>query len=312
MRANALFGAAISVWLMAPGAAQATTYTYSTIDFPGSTQTQAYGINDSDQIVGAYNVNDGFLFSNGVYSTFAPAGGLATGINDSGQVVGISFAGTFLDTNGSVTILSVPGTVSSGIPGINNLGQVVQSLSDTTSGADSNTYVFSNGIPTLVPALAGAYSTAINDAGDIVGFANGGCFLYANGTMSPINVPGGTCIWVSGINDSGQIVGSSSIGAFVDTNNVFTILAVPGEYNTDPLGINDLGQIVGQYQTAAAGGPPLGFLASPVPEPGSMALLASGLALLGALGSLRRRAWRRRFSWKSRVFIRVHPRSSVA
>jgi hypothetical protein len=280
---------------MAPGAAQATTYSYTTIDFPGSTQTQPYGINDSDQIVGAYNVNVGFLFSNGVYSTFASVAGLPTGINDSGQVVGISSLGTFLDTNGSVTILSVPGTNEGGVPGINNLGQVVQSLGNGSSTADLNVYVFSNGVPTLITALpTGTYATAINDEGDIVGFANGGCFVYANGTMSPINVPGGTCIWVTGINDSGQIVGSSSIGAFVDTNNVFTILAVPGEFNTDPLGINDLGQIVGQYQTAAAGGPPLGFLASPVPEPGSMALLASGFGLLGALGRLRRRAWRRR------------------
>jgi probable HAF family extracellular repeat protein len=284
MRANALFGASVSVWLALHGVAQATTYSYTTIDFPGSIQTGASAINDSGQIVGVYNFGAGFLFSNGFYSTFTlQPDTQPTGINNSGQIVGSSSPGIFLDTNGSVTIIPLP-VGATYAPGINNLGQVVGSFEDD---AGIHTYVFSNGVLAIINALAGAMSFGINDAGDIVGNLNGGCFVYANGTLSTINPPGGTCIQVSGINDSGQIVGtfedSNGDHGFIDSNNVFTTINVPGAFTTDADGINDLGQIVGQYSTVPGGAPLQGFLASPIPEPATMPLLGLGLGLLYAL-----------------------------
>jgi len=68
-----------------------------TIDVPGATYTQPWGINDSGQIVGFYfdatGVEHGFLYVDGVFTTIDAPGATGTqlfGINDQGQIVGSS------------------------------------------------------------------------------------------------------------------------------------------------------------------------------------------------------------------------------
>src|SRR3954451_20174855 len=85
------------------------SFAYTTIDVLGSTSTTAYGLNNSGQIVGAYTDSagtHGFLNTDGVFTTlpFVP-----TGINNVGQIVGYSSDGVFLDTNGTITDLALPG-----------------------------------------------------------------------------------------------------------------------------------------------------------------------------------------------------------
>src|SRR5437879_6061718 len=69
-------------------------YVYTPIDFPGSTFTEAHGINTSGQIVGwdvADGTTHGYLLSGGSYTTFdVPDSTYTTAqsINDSGQIVG--------------------------------------------------------------------------------------------------------------------------------------------------------------------------------------------------------------------------------
>ena len=68
-------------------------FVFTTIDVPGSSQTEASGINNSSQIVGDYNSNvdggtHGFLLSGGGYTTIDVPGSTetrATGINDSAR-----------------------------------------------------------------------------------------------------------------------------------------------------------------------------------------------------------------------------------
>jgi probable HAF family extracellular repeat protein len=83
-------------------------YTFTSINVPGSTSTNAFGINNTGQIVGAYTDSTGthgFLDTNGVFTTlpFVP-----TGINNVGQIVGLSSNGVILDTNGTITNIALP------------------------------------------------------------------------------------------------------------------------------------------------------------------------------------------------------------
>src|SRR5262245_2373743 len=69
------------------------TYSFTTLDVPGAlvpVGSRATGINDSGQIVGG--ARNGFLLDQGSYTTIDPpgstGGSIASGINDSGQIVG--------------------------------------------------------------------------------------------------------------------------------------------------------------------------------------------------------------------------------
>jgi len=95
-------------------------FTFSTISFPGATNTVAYGVNNLGQIAGGENANsgiqDGFLSTGGIYTTFnvtpsSVAGSYAEGINNSGQIVGLDLAAGmgFLLSGGIFTTIIVPG-----------------------------------------------------------------------------------------------------------------------------------------------------------------------------------------------------------
>src|SRR6266849_2832489 len=78
------------------GARIMPVYTYTTLDDPLATTTlgtEAFGINDSGQIVGAYLATDlhqhGFLYSGGTTTTLVDTQRtVASGINAAGRIVG--------------------------------------------------------------------------------------------------------------------------------------------------------------------------------------------------------------------------------
>jgi probable HAF family extracellular repeat protein len=84
--------------------------TFTTIDAPGATRTDAYGINDGGQIVGIFGdgmSSHSFLTSDGTtFTTIDAPGAVATdahGINNRGQIVGV-----FLDATGNHGFLATP------------------------------------------------------------------------------------------------------------------------------------------------------------------------------------------------------------
>src|SRR5262245_8487138 len=78
-RALLLAGVLTGLVLGASGGAWALTYTFTTIDSPGSNDTNATGINEAGQVAGYYDViadigPHGFLLTGGSYSTIDPPG----------------------------------------------------------------------------------------------------------------------------------------------------------------------------------------------------------------------------------------------
>jgi probable HAF family extracellular repeat protein len=119
----------------------------------------------------------------------------------------------------------LPGGRSSTADGINSFGQVT-GTSDTVRG-DFHAFVWQSFEMTDLGTFPdGTYSVAqsINDAGQVVGYANGNfglgasfhAFLWQAGAMSDLGtLPGGSYSNATSINNLGQVVGSSStVGGF--------------------------------------------------------------------------------------------------
>lgn len=219
------------------------------LDFPnGYNFSAALSVNASDQVVGKSTANNhpqthAFLYSNGVLQDLGtPFGGTsseASGINDSGQIIGFSQATdrihAFVYSNGTFT----------------DLGQLANAQGDT-------------------------WALAINNAGQIVGYAVSHAFLYSGGTMIDLGFLSGFNIsQANAINSVGDVVGTSfggesygraflySQGTLQDLNDLVPPIA--GYTLTDARAINTSGQIVCDGVNTAAGGTPTthSFLLTP-------------------------------------------------
>lgn len=110
----------------------------------GSTESEAFGVNDSGEIVGASvgasGPSTGFLLKNGKYTLLSVSGAPteATGINDGGTIVGFWFnsggvQSSFMTTNLGKTYktINVPGAAESQAWGINTDGDIVYTVTDS-------------------------------------------------------------------------------------------------------------------------------------------------------------------------------------
>jgi probable HAF family extracellular repeat protein len=180
----------------------------------------------------------------------------ANGINDKGQIVGVSqndkFTHSFIyDTNtGQMNDLGVlPGTTNSWAHSINDDGQVV-GLSDWHG------FIYSNGAMTDLSDNLVPYR--INNKGHFVGTTRptiSRAFLYINGQVVDLGaLPGDQYSVALAINNKDQVTGYSAPmadprqpdDAFLYSDGIMTGLGyLAGTATSRGVGINDLGHVVG-------------------------------------------------------------------
>ncbi len=160
------------------------------LDFPGASDTVAWGINESGTVVGYFDV----YFQGNL-------------VADHG----------FVWNNGRFSQVDFPGSGDTGLGGINNRGDFVGSWDTGPTATVGHGLIFSKGRFTSfdVP-VSGATMTQLNDISaneQIIGVyddagGNEHGFLQVGATFTPIDYPGATLTSAWGINSPGQIVGT--------------------------------------------------------------------------------------------------------
>lgn len=243
---------------------------YTTIEVPNAKWgTYVYGINDSDQIVGAY-VDDlntrvhSFLYDGSTFTTLDhpnagdvgfTIGTQAYDINNNGQVVGLygdifGIGHGFLYNGHSFITLNPPNSNFTSAVGINDSGIVVGYFfsDDIIRGFsyDGTDYTVIDNPYALAGSFAGTVITSINNAGMMTGYIVGKGenmdqgFIFDGNSFIMIDVPNSNSARILGSNDNGLIVGNfinaNTFGGFLATPNIAEI-SEPPEWSLMLLGI---------------------------------------------------------------------------
>jgi hypothetical protein len=212
-----------TIWLMIIGALTVTfslhaQYSFITLDPPGSTTTEAYGI-DGNNIVGYYI--------------------------DSSGVHGFIYNGT------GYTTLNVPGAVKTYAAGIS--GGTIVGYCQVPSGYYYG-FIYAGGSYTTNLSYASGtdtYFTGINGT-EIVGYYNTGSFTYTNSSYTNLTVPGSQTTVALGIATTGVVgyyranTGNPQDQGFFYDGNSYTTVDYPAALLTLACGLEN-NSVVGWY-----------------------------------------------------------------
>jgi len=270
----------VAVALLVSAISASAQFTFSSLDFPGSTLTTGRGINNHGEIVGAYRFEPprhAYLFKAGHFAPLAPSTILGTTFseafknNDRGDVVGyyeddIGQHG-FLLRKGVVTTLDFPTASNTQALGVNEAGTVVGTWDIRDSDGNLlavHGFIWKDSTFSQIdfPGAAATDVFGINARGDIVGEWDSDIFgtivhgfVLTKGKFTTIDVPfaGSSYTQANDISANGSIVGT-----WIDADGVtphgflaegakFTSIDYPGSVGTTEWGINSAGQMVGNW-----------------------------------------------------------------
>jgi probable HAF family extracellular repeat protein len=189
----------------------------------------------------------------------------AVGINQLGQVVGVSMNGNashaFIYADGVMKALpALPDHPFDTASSINDYGQTVGVAYHVPAGPDldAHGFIYANGVISDIGSLTGtngsSVAASVNNSGQVTGTSSapgGGeyAFIYSNGIMTSLGtLPGDSNSIGAAVNASGGVTGGSANGAheqaFIYINGVMTAIG-PGNLNSVGTAISASGQIAG-------------------------------------------------------------------
>jgi hypothetical protein len=247
--------------------AQSTSFKYVSINYPNSVTTNAFGINNYNSIVGAYQTAaggvHGFKYNGGHFTSYSVPGAIRTiiqGISDTGDMVGwyatssTSFHG-FLYHAGHYTTIDVPGNVHGTFAmGINKQGTIVGRWLDVAGNYHGFTWI--HGAITKYDLNGDVTSlNGISNLGVIVGQNLNSdfwrSFLKTGSDVDYLFPVPSSDNEAYGVNGHGDVVGCSTADA--SGYVVYTVEVNEGSESTEKMKKPILLTYPGALQTCASG-----------------------------------------------------------